>query len=116
MIINNVIAVVFAADFDDGVAFYERLLGQSPTARPMRGSAIWQLTGSGALQLNHVPERTGQAAVVLAVEDVDAFVVAAGARGFRLVAETEPTGQFRLAALDDPAGNTITFSQTLTPA
>ena len=116
MTISNVIAVAFVADFDNGVAFYERLLGQPPTARPMSGSAIWQLTDSGALQVNHVRERAGQAAVVLAVEDVDAFVVAARARGFELDAESEPTGHFRLAALDDPAGNTITFSQTLTPA
>ena len=115
MTINSVIAVVFVADFDDSVAFYERLLDQAPTARPMGGSAMWQLTGSGVLQVNQVPERAGRAAVVLGVEDVDAFVVDARTRGFDLVAETESTGHFRLATLDDPVGNTVTFSQTLTP-
>jgi predicted enzyme related to lactoylglutathione lyase len=114
MTINSVVAVVFVAGFDDSVAFYE-LLGQAPPARPMGGSAMWQLTGSGVLQLNQVPKRAGQAAVVLGVEDVDAFVVVARARGFELVAENEPTGHFRLAALDDPVGNKVTFSQTLTP-
>jgi predicted enzyme related to lactoylglutathione lyase len=116
MTINNVLAVAFVADFDDSVAFYERLLGRAPTARPMAGSAIWQLTGSGAVQVNHVPERAGHAAVVIGVEDVDTFAAAARDRGFELVAESEPTGHFRLAALDDPAGNTVTFSETLTPA
>jgi predicted enzyme related to lactoylglutathione lyase len=82
----------------------------------MKGSAVWQLATTGGVQLNHVPDKAGGAAVVIGVADVDALVASLDERGLRTEAQTEPTGQFRLAALTDPAGNSITFAHDVANA
>ena len=57
-------------------------------------------------------EHAGQT-VVLAVDNIDSELVALAARRLDAQASTVPSGQFRLAAIEDPAGNTIVLSQTL---
>ena len=113
---TNVLSVAMVSDFEQAMDWYEQLFNRSPDQRPMDGSAVWQLTSTGGVQLNHVPEQAGSAAVVIGVADVDAFVASLDERGLHMKAETEPTGHFRLAAITDPAGNTITFAQDLTNA
>jgi hypothetical protein len=52
------------------------------------------------------------------VDDVDALVGQLAGRGLTLEPFNVPSGQYRLALIQDPAGNTITFAQDLgaTPA
>jgi glyoxylase I family protein len=116
MNVTNVLSVAMVSDFEQAMDWYERLFDRPPDQSPMQGSAVWQLTPAGGLQLNHVPDQAGGGAVVIGVADVDAFVASLEERGLRAEAETEPTGQFRLAAITDPARNTITFAQDLTNA
>ena len=99
MTITNVLAVALVSEFDRARAWYQRLLDRPPNRRPMDGSAVWQLSSTGGLQINHAPERAGGGNIVIGAADVDALVVSCNQRGFELEAETDPTKQFRLAVI-----------------
>lgn len=51
--------------------------------------------------------------VVNNMDDIDAHIAELVRRGFQLDTFDTPSGQFRLAMVEDPAGNAITFSQAL---
>jgi glyoxylase I family protein len=105
----NVLAVVPVAEFDACVQWYEQLIGRGPDRRPMDGCAEWQLAPTGGIQVYLAPDDAGSATVILGVDDVDAHVAELGRRGVEVEPFDVPSGQFRLATLQDPAGNTITF-------
>jgi predicted enzyme related to lactoylglutathione lyase len=109
----NVLAVVPVADFEPTVQWYERLIGRAPDRRPMDGCAEWQLARTGGIQVYHAPDDAGSTNVIVGVDDVDEHVAVLAGRGVDVEAFDVPSGQFRLATLQDPAGNTITFGQTL---
>jgi hypothetical protein len=112
MSITLVMPSLAVVDLEQSVSWYTRLLGRGPDRRPMQGTAEWDLLGGGGVQLSVGIERAGHT-VILGVDDVDAEVFALAQRGLSLDASTEPSGQFRLAFLDDPAGNTVILSQRL---
>ena len=116
MTFSNVLAIALVSDVDRAIKWYERLLGRAPDRRPMHGSAVWQLTETGGVQVNAVADQAGGATVVIGVAGVDAFTASCRERGFELQVKTEPTETFRLAATNDPDGNTIMFAQDLTDA
>ena len=78
----------------------------------MDGCAEWQLAPTGGIQVYHAPEDAGSATVIVGVEDVDAYVTELADRGLQTEPFDVPSGQFRLATLQDPAGNTVTLGQT----
>jgi catechol 2,3-dioxygenase-like lactoylglutathione lyase family enzyme len=112
MSITLVMPSLAVVDLEQSVSWYTRLLGRGPDRRPMQGTAEWDLLGGGGVQLSVGIERAGHT-VILGVDDVDAEVSALAERGLRLDASTEPSGQFRLAFVADPAGNTVIMSQRL---
>jgi predicted enzyme related to lactoylglutathione lyase len=116
MTFNNVLTVALVSDFERAIDWYERLFDRLPDRRPMDGSAVWQLTETGGLQVNPAANQAGGATVVIGVADVDAFAASCRERGFALEAKTEPTEQFRLATTNDPDGNMIMFAQDLAGA
>lgn len=72
----------------------------------------WLFPSGGGLQLVDDAEHAGS--VTLGVDDVDAELVAVAGRGLEAPpAQTVPSGQFRLAMLQDPDGNTIVLAQEL---
>lgn len=114
MAINNVMTTMQVRDHDEAVAWYERLFGRGPDRRPMGGLAEWQLTAGGGVQVFDGADAAGGGTVLVGVEDTDAYVADLAGRGISAEAFTVPSGNFRLATVQDPAGNTITIAEDRT--
>lgn len=80
----------------------------------MEGSAEWQLTPTSAVMVYAHADAAGGGNLIVGVDDLDQTVAELYEREIVLEPHTVPSGQFRLAELDDPSGNTVTFAQTLT--
>jgi hypothetical protein len=52
MTLNTILAAIAVSEIERAVAWYQQLLGQPPTARPMPTLAEWHVAG-GHLQLVH---------------------------------------------------------------
>jgi predicted enzyme related to lactoylglutathione lyase len=114
--VTHTTTVINVADHESGVAWYSNLFGREPDRRPMEGSAEWQLTPTSAVMVYADSDAAGGVTLILGVDDVDAEAAALRVREIVLEPYTVESGQFRLAPLDDPSGNTITFAQILGPA
>ena len=115
MTVVNVLPVLMVDDFDAGVTWYEALFGRPPDRRPMDGCVEWRLAEGGGIQVYRAADAAGAATAIIGVDDVDAFVTELAGRGISAAAFDVPSGQFRLATIQDPAGNTITIAQELAP-
>lgn len=109
MSVDKVLAVVPVTDHDVSRAWYERLLGRGPDARPMPGLADWHLTDTAWLQVFRDRERAGRTFLNFAVADLAAHTAELATRGITLGELTVTTKSARLASTTDPDGNTITF-------
>ncbi|MFY0408669.1 VOC family protein [Solicola sp. PLA-1-18] len=114
MTVTTVLAVVPARDLAASRTWWTRLWGREPDQVPMPSDVEWHVPGGGGVQLVDDGERAGSGSVTLGVDDVDAEVAAIRERGIDAPqAETVPSGQFRVALLRDPDGNTVVLGQTL---
>ena len=96
---------------DTAVAWYERLLGQPPTARPMPILADWKIEG-GHRQVVH-DSRAGASLLTLDISHLDDVAAEVAATG--LVAQTLTITQgdtVRFAQIADPDGNSITLVES----
>jgi hypothetical protein len=109
----NVVPSLQVAAFEPTVRWYERLFGRPPDRTPMDGCVEWQLAATGALQIFRNPDAAAPATVILGLDDLDADVAEIGRRGITAEPYDVPSGQFRLAQLQDPSGNTVVLSQDL---
>jgi Glyoxalase/Bleomycin resistance protein/Dioxygenase superfamily len=112
--VNNTTTVVNVTDHELGVAWYSDLLGREPDRRPMDGCAEWQLTATSSVMVYGDTDAAGGGHLIVGVVDVDATAAELYEREIVLEPFTVESGQFRLADIDDPSGNTVTFAQTLT--
>jgi predicted enzyme related to lactoylglutathione lyase len=112
--ITSTTTVLSVADHDLAVAWYSDLFGREPDRRPMEPSAEWKLTDSSAVMVYADSDAAGGGTVVIGVNDIDAHAAELYEREIVLEPYTVPSGQFRLAELKDPSGNTVTFAQDLT--
>jgi predicted enzyme related to lactoylglutathione lyase len=110
----NVMPSLQVSEFDATVEWYERLIGREPDRRPMDGCVEWQLAPTGGIQVYRNPETPVAATLIVGVDDIDAEVPALAGRGIMAEPYDVPTGQFRIAQLQDPAGNTVVLAQDLT--
>ena len=109
---TNVLSGIAVADHEESIAWYARLLGRPADRNPMDGLAEWQVTGSGAIQLIHDPDRAGNSLLTLAMDDLEAYVAALSERG--LAPGEINTGMVsRFASITDPKGNTTTLVELL---
>ena len=109
----NVVPSLQVESFEDTVHWYERLFARPPDRRPMDGCVEWQLVSTGGIQIFRNPDRPAAATVILGLDDVSAEVDALRGRGIAADPYDVPSGQYRLAQLQDPAGNTVILSQDL---
>jgi len=114
--VTNTTTVLNIADHELGVAWYSDLFGREPDRRPMEGSAEWQLTPTSAVMVYDDADAPGGGSIILGVNDLNTEATELYEREIVLEPHTVPSGQFRLAELADPSGNTVTFAQTLTSA
>ncbi|NUT47573.1 MAG: VOC family protein [Saccharothrix sp.] len=109
MTVTKILSVVPVDDFDTSVAWYERLLGRHPDARPMAGLADWHLTATAWVQVYRDRERAGHTYLNFAVDDLAAHATDLASRGITLGEVTTTQKNAKLATTTDPDGNTITF-------
>lgn len=113
MPVINILAGIASSDLARSRGWWTRLLGREPDAVPMPSDVEWHFA-SGAIQLVDDAENAGHSSVTLGVDDVDAELAAIAGRGLEVPeAQTVPSGQFRIALLKDPDGNTVVLGQTL---
>ena len=58
-------------------------------------------------------DAAGGGTLIMGIADLDAHAAELDERQIVLEPYTVPSGQFRLAELTDPSGNTVTFAQAL---
>lgn len=114
MVVKTALAVVPSADLAAARAWWTQLLGREPDQVPMPSDLEWRFPDGGGIQVVEDAEHAGAGSVTLGVDDVDAELVEVAERGLEAPsAQTVPSGQFRLATLQDPDGNTVVMAQTL---
>lgn len=109
----NVLPSLQVEAFEATVAWYERLFGRAPGRRPMDGCVEWQLAPTGGVQVFRNPEGASPATIIIGFDDLTAAVEALRRRDIEAEVYDVPSGQFRLAQLEDPSGNTVMLSQDL---
>lgn len=110
MSISNLLAVLCVADMDTARNWYTQLLGRDPDRTPMPESNEWQVTEGGWLQVVKDPTHAGQSIVTLNVDDLERVSAEFAGRGVEIGGINE-VNQFKIAAVRDPDGNTLTFSE-----
>ncbi len=107
---TSLISVVHISDYERALAWYQRWLGQ-PDEVPMDGMAEWQLMPAAWLQLdNSAPEKAGQSAVAIGVDDVAHCRDALQAAGVE-TGEIVDYGFVQVCDTHDPDGNRVSFVQ-----
>jgi predicted enzyme related to lactoylglutathione lyase len=110
--VTHTTTVLNVTDHELGVAWYSDLFGREPDRWPMDGSAEWQITPTSAIMIYADADASGHGTLIVGVDDLEAMAAELYER--EIVLEPySPVGQFRLAQLADPSGNTVTFAQTL---
>lgn len=111
MTVTTVYAVIPAVDLDRARTWWTKVLGREPDRVPMPTDLEWHFA-SGGLQVIDDADHAGAGSVTLGVEDVDVELTEIAARGLEVPqAQTVPSGQFRIATLHDPDGNTVVLAQ-----
>ena len=110
--ITSTTTVLNVADHELGVAWYSDLFGREPDRQPMEGSAERQLTDTSAVMVYADAAAAGGATLIVGVSDLDVQAAELDEREIVLEPYTVPSGQFRLAELQDPSGNTVTFAES----
>lgn len=114
MAVKTAFAVVPSADLVSARAWWTRLLGREPDRVPMPNDIEWLFPAGGGMQLVDDAEHAGAGSVTLGSDDIDGELVEIAGRGLEVPpAQTVPTGQFRLAMMQDPDGNTVVLAQEL---
>ncbi|MFJ3102621.1 VOC family protein [Streptomyces sp. NPDC086835] len=105
----DLFAGIPVSDYRAALLWYERLLGSPPTFVASDTEAVWELAEHRSLFIEQRPEHAGHALHTVFVDDLDAFVSQASARGLEPTKrETYPNG-VRKAMYRDPDGNELDF-------
>jgi catechol 2,3-dioxygenase-like lactoylglutathione lyase family enzyme len=96
-------------DFTAAVAWYERLLGAPPSFFPHDTEAVWELAEHRLVYVVRRPEHAGHALHTVLVDDLDARVGEATARGLEPAKREAYGNGVRKVTYVDPDGNEIGF-------
>ncbi len=104
---EHLFAGVPVSDLEAARNFYERLIGRAPELLPNEREAAWQLHEGAWIVLIAGEEGLGRTQHTVIVDDLDAFLQAARARGI----EPGPVGPvgagMRQSVIVDPDGNRL---------
>jgi catechol 2,3-dioxygenase-like lactoylglutathione lyase family enzyme len=95
-------------DFDAALAWYSRLLGE-PAFLPHATEAVWTLAEDRSVYILEDAERPGNGLVTLFVDDLEAHVADAAARGLDPDQRETYANGVRKVTFRDPDGNEIGF-------
>ena len=107
MKVTHVFMALAAADHAAAVGWYARLFGRGPDMVPTEGEAVWRLASFASVYVVADTDRAGQAALTIAVRDVDELL--GDLRGRGIVATIAMEAEMRTAVVVDPDGNRIKF-------
>lgn len=96
-------------DFGTALAWYERLLGRSPSMLPRDTEAVWELADQASVFIVELPDRAGYADHTVIVEDLDEAVAGITARGIEHHEVERYANGIRKVVYRDPDGNEISF-------
>jgi catechol-2,3-dioxygenase len=103
------LAQMTVTDLGQAVAWYTRLFGAEPDARPMEGLAEWHLAETFGVQVWADPDRAGRSAMVLDESDLDQRIRQLDSVGIAHSGAQDATYS-RILPLNDPDGNQIVFT------
>lgn len=96
-------------DYTAAVAWYERLLGASPSFLPNDSEAVWELAKHRYVYVVVRPEHAGHAMHTIFISDFDARISQIAERGLELAERETYANGVRKATFRDPDGNEIGF-------
>ena len=96
-------------DYNAAVAWYERLLGATPSFLPNDSEAVWELADHQFVYIVVRPEHAGHAMHTLFVGDFDARISQIAARGLEPAELETYANGVRKATFRDPDGNETGF-------
>jgi hypothetical protein len=112
MTITRLLAQMTVTESAEVEAWYTKLFGRAPDAKPMPGLLEWHLTDSFGVQVWAEADRAGTSCMVLDESDLDDLA----ARLDRIGIEHEglqAATTVRILPLQDPDGNRIVFTGPL---
>ena len=112
MQIDRILAQLTVSDLTAAEAWYRRLFGSAPDARPMDGLLEWHLSPAFGVQVFAEAARAGHSSVVLDVDDVDPVAVELTAAGIEHSGPLDATTT-RILPLTDADGNRIVVTSRL---
>jgi catechol 2,3-dioxygenase-like lactoylglutathione lyase family enzyme len=105
----DLFAGIPVADYAAALEWYERLLGFPPTFFPNNVEAVWELAEQRYVYIEHRPEHAGHARHTLFVDDLDALIAQAAARGLDPAERETYSNGVRKITYRDRDGNEIGF-------
>ena len=99
-------------DFDAARQWYERLLGE-PAFFPHATEAVWTLAEERSVYIVEHPDGAGSSVVTIFLDDLDAHLAVAAARGLQPDEHETYPGGVRKAVYHDPDGNELGFAGAL---
>lgn len=112
MQIHRIRAQMTVTDLTVAQAWYQRLFGSAPDARPMEGLLEWHLAPTFGVQVFAEADRAGRSSLVLDVPDVDDAADRLTAAGIDHDRPLDAT-TVRILPLTDPDGNRIVLTSPL---
>jgi predicted enzyme related to lactoylglutathione lyase len=109
MNVDKVYSVIAVSDLDRARGFYTRLFGRDPDSAPMPGLNEWHMPAAG-VQVIEDSERAGRSMLTLIVDSLHTIRTLLSHRGLTL-GETSGGDFAKIAQIDDPDGNRITFAE-----
>lgn len=110
MSVSTVYAQLAVTDLTAAEPWFTRLVGHGPDRRPMPGLLAWNLCEGGGLQVFEAPDRAGQTAAIIAVDNIERQRKNIRTAGITAGDVTQGTSA-RFSIVTDPDNNTIVFEQ-----
>ena len=103
----DLFAGIPVSDRTRAIAWYERLLGATPSFLPNDTEAVWDVVEHGYLYIDVRPSAAGSAMQTLFVDDFDARISHIAERGLEPAEHETYANGIRKATFRDPDGNEI---------
>jgi catechol 2,3-dioxygenase-like lactoylglutathione lyase family enzyme len=105
----DLFAGVPVSDYQQALAWYERLLGSEPAFFPHDTEAVWELAEHRYLYVVEQPERAGHAVHTIFVDDLDQRLEGIRDRGIEPASEETYENGVRKVTYRDHDGNETGF-------
>ncbi len=106
---DDLFAGISVSNYAEALAWYERLLGSSPTFFPNDIEAVWELSEHRYVYIRHRPEHAGHALHLIFVDDVETLVAQIAGRGLEPTERETYTNGVSKITYRDPDGNEFSF-------